>query len=765
MQFLRFLKNKAMLLIMDNFEHLWGRESAAFLGEILAAAPGVKLLVTSRERLNLHGEQSFSLPGLDVPTEEQLRSWADPSAEAGEFSSIRLFMQTARRSNPNIRLEPEQISAVVHICQLLGGMPLAIEMAAAWVALLSPTQILSEIRRRLDFLEAETYGVPQRQQRITVVLESSWNRLSEAERTLAKALSVFHGSFDLAAAQRVHPFPPALLRSLVDRSWLQPTQLGRFQMHALLNQYAAEKLAAEPELSGLFKDRHSVYFCEFLERLDADWSSPRQSAVIVGIKREIDNIRAAWDWAAAQRQVALLARGRYSLETFYEWTGLHAEAEAAFGNAVSSLLQQTPVESMSDPQTLSTLAQLMTSLSLFADVPQAGRQWLERCESVLARLERVGSDVRAVRARVLELYGMHWSLSDRKLAREYYEQSYAVYQEINDAAGVSRLLNHLGWINRVTGNYERSRQLNQQNLKLQEQRGDQRGMGNALNHLGFVAKHLGELDEAERLQRQGLACMRKAGAEKDVARLLKDFSATLIWNGKFEEALQKAEESRRIYENSGLVADNLHQIMISVAMLQGHYDQAEEWALQDMAEAQAAGRMQQYGFALLHAGLAAFGLGKLDLAHDYLIESHTVWESLQQDHTVMPKIELGYVERAQGNHLAAWKYLQESFPSVLASRSFLPLLHALPILALLLLDQGEIERASELYALAGRYAYVRNSRRFRDLAGEELERGAARLGKERLAEIQARGRALDLWQTAERLQAELPEWGNSRSTR
>jgi tetratricopeptide (TPR) repeat protein len=167
------------------------------------------------------------------------------------------------------------------------------------------------------------------------------------------------------------------------------------------------------------------------------------------------------------------------------------------------------------------------------------------------------------------------------------------------------------------------------------------GMGNALNNLGFVAKHLGELDEAERLQREGLACMRKADAEKDVARLLKDFSATLIWNGKFDEAMQKVEESRRIYENLG-VAENYYQIMISIALL--------------------------------------------------------------------------------------------------------------------LLDQGEIEQAIELYALAGRYAYIRNSRRFQDLAGEELEREAARLGKERLKELKARSQAQDLWQTAERLQATFPDW-------
>ena len=227
-QLLQFLKKKSMLLVLDNMEHLWDEKSAGFLKAILSGAPAVRLLVTSRERLNLHGEQSFSLPGLDVPMDEQLHAWTDAASEAAKFSSIRLFLQSARRANPDFQLAPEQMPAAVQTCQLLGGMPLGIEMAAAWVSVLSPGQILSEIRNGLDFLEAKTYGVPERQQRISVVLESSWKHLTEEEQTVAKALSVFHGSFDLSTARRVHPFTPGLLRSLVNKSWLQPILNDRF---------------------------------------------------------------------------------------------------------------------------------------------------------------------------------------------------------------------------------------------------------------------------------------------------------------------------------------------------------------------------------------------------------------------------------------------------------------------------------------------------------------------------------------------------------
>ena len=510
--------------------------------------------------------------------------------------------------------------------------------------------------------------------------------------------------------------------------------------------------------------RHSQFFCEFLESRDMDWSGPRQSTVIAEIKREIDNIRAAWDWAAEQRQVALLRRGRHSLETFYEWTGLQVEAEATFGKAVEFLLPQTPVQSNNDTQSLMTLAQLLISQSHFTRELQAGIRLLEHSESIQERLEQQGLAVPSLRAQVLERYGQHWSLIDRTRAREYYEQSYALYREVDDTASVSRMLNNLGWITWVTGDYERSRQLNQENLKLQEWRGDQRGIGNTLDMLGLVSKHLGEMDEAERLHRESLACMHAIGADRDIARLLLDLSYTLIWNGKFHAAVEQAEESRKIYEKLGLEPESYYSAMSFASVHLGLYKQSEEWALQEMTRAQATGRLQQYGFGLLYAGEAALGLGKLETARARFIESHSVLSSLQQNITMMPKILLGLVERVQRRRSEAWKCLQESIPNIFVSHAFFPLLRTLPLVALLLLDLGEIEQAVELYALARRYRYIRESRLYQDLAGEELDHEAAGLDAERMVELQARGQDLDFWQTVERLQTAIPDWAAKSTT-
>jgi len=426
--------------------------------------------------------------------------------------------------------------------------------------------------------------------------------------------------------------------------------------------------------------------------------------------------------------------------------------------AASSLLREKSVEAINDPTQLRLLAELLASQSHFTSGSQAGIQLLERCETILTRPELQASDIRSVRARVLELYGQHWASTDRERASNYYQQSYAAYQEINDTTSVSRLLTQLAWISWVSGDHERSRQLIQENLEMQERRGDSRAVGLTLNLLGKVLKHLGELDEAERLQRASVTHLREAGAEKDAARKLLDLANTLAWNGKFREAMQTSEECRRIFEKLGLESEKIHGAISFAPLHLGRYAEAEEWATQQQDLTLTSGRWQNYGFALLYAGQAALALGKLEKARSLFLESEVVLSSLQQNVAILPRINLAHVERTQGNPSAAWKYIEESFSGILTNRSFFPLLRSLPLIALLLLDQGEIEQAVELYTFARRYRLISDSRWFQDIAGVELDWEAVKLDNQCLGALQERAQTQDIWQTAERLQAALPDW-------
>jgi len=196
-QLLDYLRRKHLLLVMDNYEHLLvpagdGRKNGAGLvSEILQAALGVKVLATSRARLNVGGEQRFQVVGMDYPGTERLTAPAGILADAETYSAVQLFLQCARRALPGFELTEETLGGVVEVCRLVDGLPLAIRLAAAWLAMLSPAEIAAEIGQGLDLLETDVRDVPERQRSMRAVLDHSWKILTRRERELMAALSVF----------------------------------------------------------------------------------------------------------------------------------------------------------------------------------------------------------------------------------------------------------------------------------------------------------------------------------------------------------------------------------------------------------------------------------------------------------------------------------------------------------------------------------------------------------------------------------------------
>ncbi|HSR29272.1 MAG TPA: protein kinase, partial [Anaerolineae bacterium] len=258
-QLLDHLNPRTMLLLLDNFEHLLAHptvpathghgklgdgDGAGLVDDLLSAAPGVKVLATSRLRLNVQGEQLFHLLGMEVPHGEA-------TADAGAYSAVKLFVQGARRVRPGFELAGRDQQYVARICRLVAGMPLAILLAAAWVELLSPEEIEGEIAASLDFLETDLRDVPERQRSIQAVFDYSWNLLGERERAVFAGLSVFRGGFLREAAQAVTGATLRELKALVDKSLLHRTPTGRYEIHELLRQYGLEKLVQRGELEAL----------------------------------------------------------------------------------------------------------------------------------------------------------------------------------------------------------------------------------------------------------------------------------------------------------------------------------------------------------------------------------------------------------------------------------------------------------------------------------------------------------------------------------
>ncbi len=301
-QLLNYLRQKTLLLIMDNYEHLL--TGAGLVTEILKTAPGVKVLATSRTRLNVGGEHRFQITGMDFP---DLPPKA--SADAIQYSAVKLFLQGARRAQPNFELTGENLSGVIDVCRVVEGMPLAIRLAAAWVAILSPREIAAEIGQGIDFLETDLRDVPERQRSMRAVFDHSWKLLAEREREVFQGLSVFRASFTWEAAQRVTGALLQELRILVNKSLLQraPTPStslrtgGRYGMHELLRQYANERLEASGTASAV-RELHSEYYLNILHQRKVDLFSKNRPKLTALQAAPAAQARAAVSPAGAVRQ-------------------------------------------------------------------------------------------------------------------------------------------------------------------------------------------------------------------------------------------------------------------------------------------------------------------------------------------------------------------------------------------------------------------------------------------------------------------------------
>ena len=292
-QLLNYLQPQKVLLILDNFEHLLEPASLALINDILTKAPGVRLLATSRERLNLQGEQVLFLAGLDTPEAEEA-TWS-------RYSALHLFRESARRMQPDFELDSENLTAVIRICRLVQGMPLAIVLAAAWLELLEPAEIVAEIEQSFDFLEGEWHDLPQRQRSLRAVFNTSWKLLDEAEQAVLSALTVFQGGFTRGAAQAVVAAAPKTLLRLVHKSWLEREADGRFQIHELLRQYAAEKLAADESHERQVRDQHAAYFAGQLQKWYGKMKGPDSAEAFAAVAADTANVQAAWRWLVARR--------------------------------------------------------------------------------------------------------------------------------------------------------------------------------------------------------------------------------------------------------------------------------------------------------------------------------------------------------------------------------------------------------------------------------------------------------------------------------
>lgn len=345
------LAPKTRLLVLDNADHLAG--NLDLLPAILSNAPQVKLLVTSRESLSSRWEWNVALGGLDVPD--------SPRAENPEtYGAVRLFIERARRVQHTFSLADDP-AGVIRICQMVEGMPLGIELAAAWLSVMS----CEEIAQQIVDLDAPYKSVETRHQSLRALFENTWQRLNEREQQRLRQLSVFRGGFTVDTAAAITGITLPELATLVHKSLVSVNyRTSRYEFHNLLSQFMRERLSESPDVEQRVRDSHAAYFVDFLQTREDALRSGQPQDTLAEIRTEIDNVRAAWQHAVDQRRFDWVMTCAASLNLFYALEVLHHEALSVFQHTLDVLLTMphTPQRDQADLALHTCLTSPMTTV-------------------------------------------------------------------------------------------------------------------------------------------------------------------------------------------------------------------------------------------------------------------------------------------------------------------------------------------------------------------------------------------------------------------
>ncbi len=426
-QLFAFLHDKAMLLILDNFEHLL--DDAGLVSSLLAAAPGVTVLATSREALRLQEEWLYPLGGLPAP----------PSVYATgleAYEAVQLFLSHARRVQPSFSLAGER-EAVSRICMLTAGLPLALELAASWLKGLHAADVAQAMQRNLDMLSTNTRNVEARHRSMRAVFDQSWALLSGDERLIFAKLSVFRGGFAGEAAKQVAGASLLDLAGLVEKSLIGRESADRFGMHELLRQYATEQLAALGQAEAA-QARHSQYFAEFMRAQEPELKGPRQLATMQAIDRDFDNIRLAWVWSLERRHAANLHLMLNPLYLFGFLGRRHVDTIVIF--------QQSLAQPIDDPPLLGRLlARRWGSLHWWFQSASDYQEALASIERALAIAQAEGNRFEEAFCRLMAGYAL-MGMQRPAEALAHLERSKALFEALGEPFFVSWALSRLGYL-------------------------------------------------------------------------------------------------------------------------------------------------------------------------------------------------------------------------------------------------------------------------------------------------------------------------------
>lgn len=547
----KFLGEKHLLLVIDNFEQIVS--AAPILGELLDAAPQLKMLATSRALLHLKSEREFVVPPLDLPNAERNFSAIHSfKSEVEENESVKLFIERSRAVKPNFSLTEDNAPIVAEICRRLEGLPLAIELAAARIKILSPTQILERLESRLKLLTGGAKNLPARQQTMRGAIEWSYDLLDTGERILFERLSVFAGGFSVEAAESVcensaddgQETIDILngITSLVENSLLVQAETAndesRFRLLEIAREFALEKLEANGEAEAIRK-KHAEFFLKLANKAEFQILSEEGEKWLDIIEEDYKNFRAAFFWAeAADALTAVGLAG--SLRDFWFFRSQLTEGREWFERALK----------------IGDDAPAALRFKLFSGLGQAAKHLGDYAASQKAfqsglAVGKESKDFQQIAAANRGLAAVAKMQGDFAAAEKFYKEGLAHSRRVDEKFGIGVTLNALGDLARLKDDFKTARPLFDEALAICREIGVKQGIGCILNNLGAVAFALDDPETASANFAESLKMTQELGEHITFSYSLDGFAALAVKRGEAERAAQLAGAAGLLRESRG----------------------------------------------------------------------------------------------------------------------------------------------------------------------------------------------------------------------
>lgn len=653
MQLHTFLNQRQLLLVIDNFEHFVAGVNT--LVEILAHAPNVQMLITSRTRLRVSGETILPLEKLSLPRGplQPLPSVAIAQGAARppswrESEAVTMFMERAKAIHRDFVVSQESLDAIVKICNLVDGLPLGIEMAASWLHVLPCHQIAQEIEQSLDFLTDNMCGLPDSQRTLRSIFDSSWSMLGPDEQALLVRLSIFPSTFQCEAARAITNTTVHSVATLLNHSLLSLVNRGRYNMHRCIREFVLDKLMQQPDIRTELRIRFARYFLEFAAQKEESVKGSKYRKALEQISAELENIRTAWDWAIELHMFAEIHQSLEVLMIAYEQLGLFREGVKMLLRTIEEVESHSQLSSCaSDSPEKLLLSRLYTMAGWYYARLGQGDRVEGAFQSSLQVLRHSGRQEQEPWAHLLFYWGLALGSYFPKRTVALLDESVRLLARLGDRWRLPIAWSVLSTSYLLMGSYGKADSCCRESERLAHEQGGPFGFELALLTLGRIEIARGHFEVAA-----GFLQASHEFAQKGSLKPL--LTMSLMWLGEINRLQGRVHQAQLYYEQSRELAKSINHTLAVAASLwgsgcladgQGNYKEAKNYFLQSQAltnRAQWIHLQPTLGWTLLQ-------LGEVNAAKHYFRQ---VAERAEQSDILPTLLDaragLAYIEQLQG---------------------------------------------------------------------------------------------------------------------